>query len=324
MSLIELYEKLYSPKELNVYNTDKISTNHNHLIGVNSKNQVAIIFDATGQSGVNDNLTNISLQHNLPCGIYDKSNERVDKKVSIILCKATDEKVKRLFLKSLEGTILSLKTKISQKEIDEFFKSLIKLFEKISKKRETGLIGLWGELFIIYNCKNNEGLINLINAWHPENEETFDFYMSNEGIEIKTTSQGNRKHHFSYEQLVPKNNKIIIASILLRPSNSGYSVKDLKEQIQKNLKDQTCIEKLNYLYDIITINSTEEQIDKTRYDLEWALRNINFYDQENVPKIIEPLQYGVSNVKFVSDLMNSKNIENFENYKILQNLSFFD
>lgn len=324
MSVIELYEQLKSPKDINVYNTNKISNNHNHLIGINSKKQVAIIFEATEPMGSNDNLTNISLQHNLPCGIYDRLNKRTDKKVSIILCKSEDEKVKRLFLKSLEGTILSLESKISQKEINEFFKALIKLFEKISKKKESALIGLWGELFIIYNCKDNENLKNIINAWHPENEETFDFYMGNEGIEIKTTSQGNRKHHFSYEQLSSNNNKIIIASIMLRASNSGFSVKDLKEKILKNLKDQTCIDKLNYLYDIITINSTDEEIEKAKYDLNWALNNISFFDQKNVPKINETLQQGVSDVKFISDLTNAKNIESMKDYKILENLNFFD
>lgn len=322
MSLIEIYNRINSPKDTNVYNTDKISNHHNHLIGINSKKQVAIIFDACEPSGSNDNLTNISLQHNLSCGIYDKFNKRIDKKVSIILCKSDDEKVKRLFLKSLEGTVLGLQSIISQKEIDEFFKALIKLFEKISNKRETDLIGLWGELFIIYNCKDYESLKNIINAWHPENEEIFDFYMGNEGIEIKTTIQGNRKHHFSYEQLSLNNNKIIIASILLRITNSGYSVKDLKEKIEKSLKDQIYIDKINYLYDIITINSTEEQINKTKFDLDWALRNIVFFDQKNVPKINERLQQGVSNVKFISDLTNSNNIENIENYKILKNLNF--
>ena len=122
MSLIEIYNRINSPKDTNVYNTDKISNHHNHLIGINSKKQVAIIFDACEPSGSNDNLTNISLQHNLSCGIYDKLNKRIDKKVSIILCKSDDEKVKRLFLKSLEGTVLGLQSIISQKEITEINK----------------------------------------------------------------------------------------------------------------------------------------------------------------------------------------------------------
>ena len=111
---------------------------------------------------------------------------------------------------------------------------------------------------------------------------------------------------------------------MLRASNSGFSVKDLKEKILKNLKDQTCIDKLNYLYDIITINSTDEQIEKAKYDLNWALNNISFFDQKNVPKINETLQQGVSDVKFISDLTNAKNIESMKDYKILENLNFFD
>ena len=324
MSLVKLYEQLNSPKDLNVFNTDKISNEHNHLIGINSKKQVAIIFDVSGSSGTNDNLTNISLQHNLPCGIYDKSNIRTDKKVSIILCKSEDEKVKKLFLNSLEGTVLSLKSEISQKEIDDFFKSLIRLFEKISNRKKTDLIGLWGELFIIYSCKDHESLKNLINSWHTDNHETFDFYMSNQALEVKTTLKGSRKHHFSYEQLSSNNINLVISSILLRETTTGLSVIDLKEKIEKSLDDEICINKLNNLFDLITLNSTEDDMNKTKFDLDWASRNILFFDQKNVPKINEKLQRGVSDVKFVSDLTNSKNIVDTKGYQILNGLNFFD
>ena len=64
-----------------------------------------------------------------------------------------------------------------------------------------GFIGLWGELFLIVSSNNQ---VKVLEAWHNHAEDKYDFYDNNEALEVKCTTQGDRKHDFRHHQLVSK------------------------------------------------------------------------------------------------------------------------
>jgi hypothetical protein len=177
------------------------------------------------------------------------------------------------------------------------------------------LLGFWGELFVIKHLRQKELLIE---GWHPETNDTFDFLIKNSFLEIKTSTSNDRKHHFSFEQLNSNNKNIIVGSILIRKSRTGDSLLDLKNKILEEIDKKNLKDKVQEIYDIMTGSKTQEDLNEVKFSYEYAKDNILFYDSQNVPRIKETPMHGVKNIKFESDLNGVKVIDDFSNYTFLK------
>lgn len=229
MIFLDKITKLKPPdsKDLNTYSVKEIKKNSNHLIGINFNREIALLFDTTKPYAKGDALEYIQLVHNQKCIVKEDKKEK-NKNYSVLKCSIDNQKLKELFLKLLENIILEIPDKISQKDITDLTRDIFDLFEKISKPSRETLIGLWGELFVINSSKNANVLIQ---AWHPETTDKFDFFNQNQALEIKTTTSNDRIHNFSYEQLYVGNEKLLICSIMLRQNRDGKSLEDLRNGI---------------------------------------------------------------------------------------------
>lgn len=316
MNLFQKYQKISKIKDRSPvsFNTVKLNRNSEHFLGVNGLNQVAILFNASEPMGNNENIRYLTLEHSIPCTIYIENSEE-KKNLSILKLDSKEENLKEIFLRTMDNIVQNIPNNISQKKIYELTQNLIKLFEKISNKKNIDLLGFWGELFTIKYLRQKELLIE---GWHPETSDTFDFLIKNSALEIKTSTSNERKHHFSFEQLNPNNKNIIVGSILIRKSRSGCSLLDLKNKILEEIDKKNLKDKVQEIYDIMTGSKTQEDLEEVRYSYEYAKDNIMFYDSENVPRIRETPMYGVKNIKFQSDLNGAKAITDFLNYEFLK------
>jgi len=316
MNLFQKYQKISKIKDRSPvsFNTVKLNRNSEHFLGVNGLNQVAILFNASEPMGNNENIRYLTLEHSIPCTIYIENSEE-KKNLSILKLDSKEENLKEIFLRTMDNIVQNIPNNISQKKIYELTQNLIKLFEKISNKKNIDLLGFWGELFTIKYLRQKELLIE---GWHPETSDTFDFLIKNSALEIKTSTSNERKHHFSFEQLNPNNKNIIVGSILIRKSRSGYSLLDLKNKILEEIDKKNLKDKVQEIYDIMTGSKTQEDLEEVRYSYEYAKDNIIFYDSENIPRIRETPMYGVKNIKFQSDLNGAKAITDFSNYEFLK------
>jgi|TARA_B100001964_G_C14244920_1_gene606911 hypothetical protein len=316
MRLFEKYKKITKPKNKNPknYNTIKLNRNSEHFLGIDGSNQVTILFNASKPKGKEEHLNNLTLEHNIQCTIYLK-NKKKKQKFSILKCTSKEEHLKEIFLKGMDGITGSLPNNISEEKIYELTSKLVKLFEKISKKRNYDLTGFWGELFTIKHLKLKELLIE---AWHPNNNDIFDFLIRNQALEIKTTTSNDRKHHFSYEQLNSKNLIIIVGSVMIRKSRAGISLLDLKKNIMEEINKKELKEKLQEMYNVITGSKSQRELDNAKYSYDYAKENIMFFDSKNVPRIKETPMHGIKNIKFESNLNGAKNIDNFSSYEFLK------
>lgn len=235
--------------------------------------------------------------------------------MSILKLDTKEENLKEIFLRSMDNIVQNISNDISEKKIYELTQNLIKLFEKISKKRNIDLLGFWGELFTIKHLRQKELLIE---GWHPETNDTFDFVIKNNALEIKTSTSNDRKHHFSFDQLNSKDKKIIVVSILLRKSRTGYSLMDLKNKILMEISNESLKDKFQEIFDITIGSKTQEDLNEAIYNYEYARNNILFYDSQNVPRIKETPMYGVTNIKFESNLNGVRAISDFSNYDFLR------
>lgn len=317
MSLFNKIKNLKKPLNVgsNIFNSIRININSEHLIGIDNKGLVVVLINSIKPKGVGQNLTNIIIEHDINCTIK-LDDKKLIKKFTLIKCLSNQESIKELFLMTLENILQTIPNELSEKRIDELTVKLIKLFEKLSNPKNIDLTGLWGELFIINFLRSTEILIQ---AWHSENDDLFDFFLNNIALEIKTTTKNDRKHTFKFEQLNSTNtNRIIIGSIMLKRSRIGVSLLDLKNKILKKINNLEFSQKIKEIYALTIANKSQKDLDNEKYDYQYAVDNISFYDSQNVPRIKETPMYGVKNIKFESDLNGVKAISDFSNYEFLK------
>ena len=109
------------------------------------------------------------------------------------------------------------------KLLDEF----LRLFAPRKTVPRSQLLGLWGELWLIRSAEDSN---RMIGAWHQENSDRFDFSFRRGRVEVKTTENPGRTHHFSLAQLEVQDKPTWIASIAAVPDPAGWSVLDLLEE----------------------------------------------------------------------------------------------
>lgn len=294
--------KLFNAKALNEFPFAKIGVNYFGfpVILISSK------FDQTHLSQKNIKLKYIELTHNLECKVSENGNSNIDN-YSVIIFKSDERILQNYFLGIATSLLNSLSKKPSQKEVFETFKTFIEIFRSLTETPTKTIQGLWAELILIEQSKNPE---TLINYWHNIPEEKFDFNADNEKIEVKSSSNLERVHIFTAEQLNPANDsQVIIASIFTKQVSNGLNVLDILEKIETRITENELIEKV---YRIVskTLGNTFEQTTKIKYDYNLARNSLRFYKHQDISKVERiniPLR--VSEVKFKSDLTNIKPID---------------
>ena len=303
MSMNNIYDqflklKIPKNKKINYFNTVKIKK-FNHRIAKNINNEAVILFDVKNQNrGLEaPNTKNLILKFNQNCSIKEGSTLQ-KKSFTTLRCKFSDEERLVLFFNIIKNLLKYLPNKPSDDEIINKLIEIIELFSEFGSKKD--VIGLWGEVLIIYLAKDKE---EIIKAWHPKSSSRYDFMHFNEILEVKTSTD-DRKHTFSYNQLRGANKNKIIASILIR--NEGgikKSINQMKKEIFKEVSDN----ELKYKFENLVINTLGENIERQnsqKYCIQYAIDNIQFFESESIPNI-QGHDNGVSNIKFVSDLSNA-------------------
>lgn len=287
--------KLFNATALNDFPFAKIGVNYFGfpVILISSK------FDQTHLSQKNIKLKYIELTHNLECKVSENGKSKIDN-YSVIIFKSNEEILQNYFLGIAQSLLNSLSKKPTQKEVFETFKNFIEIFRSLTEIPTKTIQGLWAELILIEQSKNPE---TLINYWHNIPEEKFDFNADNQKIEVKSSSNLERVHIFTAEQLNPPNDsQVLIASIFTKQVSTGINVLDLLDKIDNRIKE---IELKEKIYRIVsrTLGNTFEQTTKIKYDYDLAKNSLRFYKHQDISKVERiNIPERVSEVKFKSDL----------------------
>lgn len=308
--LKSLYDKLPLPKKQNSnsYTAKSITGYENHRIAKNYTDNPSLLIYISEQNQdfyiSNQNLFNIKISHNVKCEIESEKNISHNN-FSVVSYIGQSNDVKDVFLSTCQVLIKSLGKNPSNKKIKNAVGKFIELFRAIKETPKKSIQGLWAELFLIEQSIFPE---NLIAGWHSIPEEYFDFSFGNLRLEVKSSATESRVHHFSSNQLNPINDTtIVIASIQVNVNSSGKSLFDLINSINNRLFNFPMLtEKLHFL--VYTILGADIEIaNQVKYDYDFAQNSLRFYNSFDIPKIeIANIPKEVSNVKFVSNLINSK------------------
>jgi Putative PD-(D/E)XK family member, (DUF4420) len=141
----------------------------------------------------------------------------------------------------------------------------------------------------------------LAGAWHISPDERYDFSITSNRVEVKSSGRRDRCHHFSLEQLeTPPGTSLLIASINLERSSGGLSLGELIEETS----DGVSIELGNRVREIVseTLGNTFQAALHVAFDRELAQSSLRYCWSSNVPRIARPLPDHVSDVRFTADL----------------------
>lgn len=293
----------FSAKAIKGYENHRVAKNLNNnpslLIFISESNQDFFI--------ANQNLFNIKVTHNVKCEI-ETDNKVSQNNFSVVSYIGQNDDAKDVFLKTCQVLIKSLDQSPSNKKIKQTVDKFIELFKAIKEPPRKSIQGLWSELFFIEQSDFPE---KVILGWHSIPEEKFDFSFDKLRIEVKSSATESRTHHFSSAQLNPINDiEIIIASMLVNTSVAGLSLIDLMNKINSKLDDFPKQKEKLHLLVYSTLGIDIEIVNEIKFNYELAKESLQFYKSEDIPKIESTnIPKEVSNVKFTSNLINSKHLE---------------
>jgi Putative PD-(D/E)XK family member, (DUF4420) len=310
MNLIELYDTLSLPdSDEKVFTAIQIPEYPNFRVAIDIEGNPIILLSVSNAINnialKNFRLKYLQLEQNVECKISENGKSSFQT-FTVITFTSADRNLQEYFLRISETLVKTLSNKPTQQQIIESLNKFVEVFRALTDTPTNTVHGLWTELFLIANSKNPH---NLLNYWHNIPEEKFDFNSGDEKIEVKSSSNFERQHIFSSEQLNPSNGIVLIASIFIKQHINGISIQQLVDNINLKIKfDITLVEKLNNVICKTLGNSLEQSIG-IKFDPQLAQSSLKFYNTLDIQKIEEyNIPKEVSELRYKSDLSNIQNI----------------
>lgn len=313
LDLNQIYNNLPLPNSpsLNSFSAKAITGYENHRIAKNIYNNPSLLILISEKDQdflvANQNLFSIQVSHNIRCEIQSENGVTYNN-FSVISYTGQNIDIKNLFLNTCQVLMKSLGQNPTNKQIKYTVDKFVELFKAVKATPRNSVQGLWCELFLIKQSSFPE---KMIASWHSIPEEKFDFSFGKLRLEVKSSSSESRLHHFSSEQLNPIDDvKIIIASILVNSDSGGYSISDLLIEINKKLDNYPKQKEKLHLLTYSTLGNDIEKVNQVKFDFEFAKNSLKFFRSSSIPKIDSiSIPKEVTNLKFISNLINSKNVQ---------------
>lgn len=245
-------------------------------------------------------LENLAVLFDLSCQVSSPISPTQFGTFTVLKCVAADLVVRSYFLSLLPGISTAIGCSGDRAKVAAVVEDLVELFRALGATPKKEIQGLWAELLLI---REAEDPVVLAQAWHTEPGDRYDFNKGQERLDVKSTSQTPRRHHFLLEQLCPPNGtRLIIASIVVQRSGAGLSVFDLLDAIRQevSLQPQLHLRLASQVHQ--TLGDSWQNARNVRFDYEAARQSIQYYDSTQIPKVCLPLPEGVSQVSFVADM----------------------
>lgn len=309
MNLIDLYDSLSLPENnRKVFNAIPIPQYANFRVAIDFEGNAVLLLSVSNRikdlSLKNFRLKYLQLEQNLECSICENNSIKLQTFTAVTF-RCNERNLQEYFLRISETLIKSIGQNPTQQQVSDSLKKFVEVFKTLTDTPTNTVNGLWAELFLIENSSNPK---EMINYWHNLPEEKFDFNAGIERIEVKSSSNFERKHIFSAEQLnPPSDTQVLIASVFLKQHNSGNNIQQLIDRISKRIDYEfETTGKLNTIVFRTLGNSLEHSIG-IKFDYDIAKQSLRFYRHQDIDKIVEiHIPNNVSDVKYKSDLTNIK------------------
>lgn len=251
-------------------------------------------------------LQNLLVSYGVPCVIGYPDGQREEGVFTIIRCSNADPSLFPHFLRILSPIMAALGAAPSTVAVRRAITGLVDLFQALTAPARKSVQGLWAELLIIRRAIDP---MSLAVAWHGAPGERTDFLRGRERIEVKSSSNRERVHHFSLAQLTPPAGaQLVVASVFVEPVGGGLSLHRLAEETRAILApDAALLTRFDAVF-YATLGASWSEAMEECFDLELASDSLRFYDAIEIPKVAEPIPAGVGDVRFTSNLSDATHL----------------
>lgn len=304
--LFSIFKNLQRPEQTS--GLESFTTAHllgtSHRVGKDISGYPVLLLNASfDQSGPQIHLENLDVQHSIRCRVTSDGKSE-EGQFTIIRCNGADEELAEYFLRSVDPVLRVLGPTPPFSEVMRAIAHLVELFRALAQPPIKSVGGLWAELFLIRYAKNPDALLN---AWHSTPEEKYDFNAGMQRIEVKSTSQRTRTHHFSLEQLLPPSGcEVVVASLFVMRSGGGLSLRQLLDELRDLFSGNPELQERLDRVVVLTLGNVLRRSLSERFDRELAAESLQIFRGESVPKVSEQLPPSISDVHFKSDLSQSE------------------
>lgn len=309
-NLKEIFENIEIP-EGEILKGHSLNESNFYLCKNSLSQLVFLIKTSSNQNQISPSLKNLEVDYLIECTVEEEDKEPQKGNWIMLKCISENEYIQSLFEKHIPSIVNGFTLPCENDKFAEAFEAFITLFKNLERKSEKKVIGLWGELFVIYNSSNSDFLVR---AWHNATDAAFDFSEDNCRLEVKTTTLRNRKHSFGLHQVFPKGSvNLIIASLMIERVPIGLSLGDLIDKIEKTLTDAEQKLKFDQLITETLGQSYEKSLEEA-YDETSAKELLEFFDIQDIPKIPQDtIPKEISDVRFSVSLddINTVSKKNF-------------
>jgi len=244
-------------------------------------------------------LVNLRVEHNVRCGVSQQGGDVEIARYSIIQCLSDDSDVQACFLRTIGGALVGLERPVQAKDLGDLVDRLIVLFRLVARPRERAIHGLWAELFVILSASDPGAMID---AWHSQSMEHFDFGRGGERLEVKSSSIRSREHMFSFEQVYPPSGaSVLVASVYVEEQTNGRSLGNLWDRVV----DAAPSSEARLKVEKVCIQTLGQDLGVGReFSADWnlAVESLAFYQVSDIPRPSADCPAGVSQLRFRSDL----------------------
>lgn len=184
---------------------------------------------------------------------------------------------------------------MNSKNFVEFFNSLIDLFQNEEKEKKQNVLGLFGELSIIYYFYTEFNL-NLAPYWHTSGSYSkYDFSIRRLNMEVKTSSS--LKNISIKHSQIFNDDQNYLAIAIVENNNSGITLKDLELKLRS-------INTINTDFNFIMNLEVEKVRIKTvdYAERKFKLLDINIYDCNKINPVLQ-ISDSISNLEYKMDLI---------------------
>jgi hypothetical protein len=192
--------------------------------------------------------------------------------------------------------LASLAANPTSEDLTVFVNDFLKLFAPQQSVARQTVVGLWGELWLI---RESGAADRMVDAWHIDATDRYDFSFESLRIEAKTTEGAVRRHTFAMAQLEEQPKPTWIASLTVVSDAAGESVGDLLSALLLVVSPekrpsfvQKCLE---------SISGDLEAIEDFRFAPSGTAA-LALIPARSIPRVDVPIGSGITDVRFRVDI----------------------
>lgn len=268
------------------------------LVARSADDHPTILVETSATSRAPIMLQNLRATFSVRCSLV-LADHRRDTLAAVIECLTDDANLRRYFLMVAGHVLEGLGPSPRAQDIVHAIDTLASLFQRLTRPPTKDAQGLFGELIVIDLATEPS---RLLEGWHVDPLERFDFVVGGLRLEVKTSRSRQRRHQFSLEQCMPPHNTIgVLASAFIESAGGGLSLEALAARTEARLAGRP--ELVIKLHAVLaeTLGLGLLQGLAQRFDEHLARARIAFYDLSEIPAIRGPLPVEISGVRFTSE-----------------------